>query len=125
MGLWIFMLAMSLLIPTIMFGYGWYFTKKAPKEINPIFGYRTTMSMKNQDTWEFAHKYCGRIWRVCGAVLLPVTVVSMLLTLGKSEDCIGTVGSSVCLLQLAPLIGSIVPIEVALRKTFHKDGTRK
>ena len=35
--------------------------KKAPKEINSVFGYRTSMSMKNKDTWEFAHKYCGKV----------------------------------------------------------------
>ena len=22
--------------------------------------------MKNKDTWEFAHKYCGKVWYVCG-----------------------------------------------------------
>ncbi len=125
MGFWIFMLAMSLLIPTTMLGFGWYFTQKAPKKINLLFGYRTTMSMKNQDTWEFAHKYCGRIWRVCGAVLLPVTVVAMLLTLGRGEDCIGTVGEVLCLIQLVPLVGAIFPTEAALRRTFHSDGTRK
>ena len=28
------------------------FMKKAPKEINSVFGYRTSMSMKNKDTWD-------------------------------------------------------------------------
>ena len=56
MGFWIFMLIMDLLLPFTMIGFGRYFTKKAPKEINSVFGYRTSMSMKNKDTWEFAHK---------------------------------------------------------------------
>lgn len=55
--------------------------KKAPKEINAVFGYRTTMSMKNKDTWEFAHKYCDRIWYVCGCIMLPLTVLPMLFLL--------------------------------------------
>ena len=59
MGFWIFMLIMDLLLPFTMIGFGRYFMKKAPKEINSVFGYRTSMSMKNKDTWEFAHKYCG------------------------------------------------------------------
>ena len=60
MGFWIFMLIMDLLLPFTMIGFGRYFMKKAPKEINSVFGYRTSMSMKNKDTWEFAHKYCGK-----------------------------------------------------------------
>ena len=58
MEFWIFMLIMDLLLPFTMIGFGRYFMKKAPKEINSVFGYRTSMSMKNKDTWEFAHKYC-------------------------------------------------------------------
>ena len=65
MGYWFFMLAMNLLFPAIMIISGGYFMKKAPKEINYIFGYRTNMSMKNKDTWEFA----TNIWGNCGFAL--------------------------------------------------------
>ena len=82
MGFWIFMLIMDLLLPFTMIGFGRYFMKKAPKEINSVFGYRTSMSMKNKDTWEFAHKYCGKVWYVCGMVMLPITVIFMLLVIG-------------------------------------------
>ena len=78
MGFWIFMLIMDLLLPFTMIGFGRYFMKKAPKEINSVVGYRTSMSMKNKDTWEFAHKYCGKVWYVCGMVMLPITVIFML-----------------------------------------------
>ena len=50
------------------------------------------MSMKNKDTWEFAHKYCGKVWYVCGMVMLPITVIFMLLVIGKNEDCVGEYG---------------------------------
>lgn len=50
MGFWIFMLIMDLLIPFTMIGFGKMFLKKAPDQINYVFGYRTSMSMKNQDT---------------------------------------------------------------------------
>ena len=102
-----------------------YFMKKAPKEINSVFGYRTSMSMKNKDTWEFAHKYCGKVWYVCGMVLLPITVIFMLLVIGKSEDCVGSMGGIICGVQLIPLIGSILPTEIALKKNFDKNRTRR
>ena len=44
------------------------FYEKGSKGNKFIFGYRTSMSMKNKDTWEFAHKYCGKVWYVCGMV---------------------------------------------------------
>ena len=119
------MLAMDLLIPLIMIGFGWYFSGRAPRKINPVFGYRTAMSMKNQDTWEFAHRHSGRIWKICGLVLLPVTVVPMLFVIGGDEGTVGTVGGIVCGVQLAVLIGSIFPTERALRKNFDKEGNRR
>ncbi len=125
MGFWIFMLIMDLLLPCAMIGFGRYFMKKAPNEINAVFGYRTSMSMKNKDTWEFAHKYCGRIWYVCGLAMLPLTVISMLFVIGKSEDYAGTVGGIICGVQLIPLIGSIFPTEIALKKNFDKSGKKR
>ena len=125
MGFWIFMLIMDLLLPFTMIGFGRYFMKKAPKEINSLFGYRTSMSMKNKDTWEFAHKYCGKVWYVCGMVMVPITVICMLLVIGENKDCVGSIGVIINVVQLIPLIGAIIPTEIALRKNFDKNGTRR
>ena len=48
----------------------WY--NKAPKDINHTFGYRTKRSMMNKDTWSFAHAYIGKLWLICGLVLMPI-----------------------------------------------------
>ena len=125
MGFWIFMLGMDLLIPFTMIGFGRYFLKSAPKEINAVFGYRSSMSMKNKDTWAFAHHYCGRLWYCGGWMLLPVSVLVMALVAGKPQDVVGTAGGILCEVQLIPLIGSIVPTEIALRKNFDKNGNRR
>lgn len=125
MGFWIFMLIMDLLIPVTMIGFGSYFMKNAPKEINAVFGYRTSMSMKNKDTWEFAHKYCGKVWYASGIAMLSITVIFMFLVIGKNEECVGRIGGIICGVQLIPLIGSIFPTEVALKKNFDKNGKRR
>ena len=83
MGIWLMMLGFNLLIPAIMLGAGKLFTKNTPKDINWIIGYRTTMSMKNEDTWAFAHKVAGAFWWKWGWVALVITVVGMLLLLGR------------------------------------------
>lgn len=124
MGFWLFMLIMDLLIPFTMIIFGAIFMKKAPGSINPVFGYRTTMSMKNRDTWEFAHQYCGKLWWILGITLLPITIIPFLFLLGKDNDRVGIVGGVLCLIQLIPLIGSIIPTERALKRTFDKNGNR-
>lgn len=125
MGFQIFMLIMDLLIPIIMIAFGKYFIKTAPKEINYIFGYRTAMSMKNKDTWEFAHKYIGKLWYIIGLILLPLSIIPLLFVIGKNEDVIGTVGCIITFVQLIPLIGTIFPTERALKRNFDDDGNKR
>ena len=124
MGFWIFMLAMNLLFPLIMIVMGRYFMKKSPKEINYIFGYRTNMSMKNKDTWDFAHNYFGKLWFRLGWLLIPISVIPMLFVIGKGEDIIGTVGMVVMVIDLILLIAPIFSTERALKRIFDKDGNR-
>lgn len=83
------------------------------------------MSMKNKETWRFSHNYCGRLWYICGIILLPITVLLFLLVIGKNSACVGQMGGIVCGVQLIPLIGAIFPTEIALRKNFDKNGKRR
>ena len=119
MGLWIYMLVMTLLIPLSMLGFGYRFFKKAPTNINVLLGYRTARSMKNRETWEFAHRYFGKRCMIWGASLVPVAASIMMATLGKNEDVIGNVGAAICLGALIPLLGCVVVTERALRRQFR------
>ena len=125
MGFWLFMLAMGLLFPAIMILFGAVFTKTAPKKINYIFGYRTDMSMKNRDTWEFAHKHIGKLWFRLGLLLIPLTVIPMLCVIAKTENVVGAVGLIVGFINTIVLIVPIFFTEKALNRTFDKDGKRK
>lgn len=122
MGFWIYMFFMVLTIPAIMIIFGRIFMKKAPEKINWVFGYRTRRSMMNKDTWTFAHKYIGRLWWICGLVLLPLSVLPMLLLLGKDKDMVGGVGAAITMVQMIPLVGTIFPTERALKKNFDENG---
>lgn len=125
MVFWFFMLAMDLLFPAIMISFGAAFTKTAPKKINYIFGYRTDMSMKNRDTWEFSHKYIGKLWFRLGFLLIPITVIPMLFVIGNTENVVATVGLIVGFVNTVTLIVPIFFTEKVLNKTFDKDGNRK
>lgn len=114
----------SMLIPLTMIGFGLYFKTKAPQEINLLFGYRTEMSIKNKETWEFAHHYIGSIWYRTSLVLIIIFIFTMLCLFQKDYNTIGIAGT-IMMIQLIPLIASIFPTEAALKKHFDKDGNRK
>jgi len=116
---------MSLFIPLIMIGFGSYFVKKAPSKINAIFGYRTNMSMKNQDTWKFAHNYCGKLWQTLGLIMLPLSACAMLFVAEKEAYHISICGCTLVIIQMIFLAWPIIPTEKALRKNFDKNGSRK
>lgn len=125
MTFWLFMLVMDLLIPLTMIFFGKYFKETAPKTIQAIFGYRSTMSMKNNETWVFAHHYCGRLWYRFGLCLLPISLIVMILVKNETEQVIGLVGALLCGIQLIFLVGSIFPTEKALKRNFNEEGKRR
>ncbi|NLZ93964.1 MAG: SdpI family protein [Firmicutes bacterium] len=125
MQFWFFMLMMSLLIPVSMIVFGRLFIRSAPKKINSVFGYRTSMSMKNKETWEFAHHYCGKLWYAIGWPMLIITFGIMLLLINEPTGVIGSVGAVLSVVQIIIMLGTIIPVERALKQTFAKNGKRK
>lgn len=119
------MLVCDLLIPLTLLLAGRSMWKHCPKQINGLYGYRTKRSMKNMETWKFAHDYCGRLWWRLGLITLVPTA---LLHIPFYHSDVKTIGIfAVCLLtvQCGILIASIFPTERALKKNFNEDGTRK
>ena len=116
------MLLVMLIMPLIMVGFGMLFMKNPPKSINSFYGYRTRRSMKNQDTWDFAHYYCGKLWLVCGLVSLPISLVPILLVLGKSQQVISVAGLIVLGIQTILLIATIFQAERALKNNYDEFG---
>ena len=125
LAMWVFMLVCNLLAPAAIIGVGWLFKINPPKEISNTFGYRTKRSMKNQDTWDFAQTYCGKLWQKMGWALIPLAVLGQALTLLSPDT------ESMCLWSLAVASAETVvmtviyfPVERALKRNFDKDGKR-
>ena len=125
MWFWWFMFVCDITIPVLMIIAGRMMWKHCPKQINMIYGYRTARSMKNMDTWKFAHDYCGRIWWKTGLIMLVPSVLLQIPFYRSSEETIGIVGLILCAVQLVVLIASIFPTEAALKKSFDSDGKRR
>ncbi len=118
MVFWLFMLAMDLLIPLAMIVCGRRFARKPPEKINEAFGYRTIRSMRSAESWDFAHRYFGRLWFLVGLVLLPVSVIPLLFVLQGDVNTVGIVGGLVCLCQCVPMLVPAFFTESALKKNF-------
>lgn len=126
LGFWIFMLIMCLIIPIIIVPIGKIFEKSPPKNINAIIGYRTAMSMKNMETWIFAHKYSGRLLFILGLLSLPLTIIPMIFIINTSMSLIAVIGSVIMFaVMIFIFLPTIVMTEKALNKYFNKDGTHK
>ena len=122
---WLFMVVMNLLIPFIMILFGRYFSHHVPKKISYIFGYRTPRSMKNMDTWTFAHEYIGNSWPRLGFALIIPSVLGMIPFLNAPMDTVAILGSVITIFQAIVLVISILFVEKALRNNFDRDGNRK
>lgn len=121
MWFWIFLFISNMLVPVIMIGFGWLLKNHPPKEINAIYGYRTKRSMKNKEMWEFANRYCGRLWLKIGAVMAVPTAIASALAYPLDEDGQGWVSMAVITVQCVALIGSIFPVERALKDEFGEE----
>lgn len=50
-----------------------------PKQINSLYGYRTTRSMKDQQNWDEGNRYSTKLMMKCGVVLV---IAGIILTVG-------------------------------------------
>ena len=122
---WLFTLAADLLIPGSMLLLGRSFAKKPPGEINGGYGYRTARSMRNRQTWEFAHAYSGRFWVRAGRPTLAVSLVWMALLFGRDIGTVGKLGTILSGVQLIPFLAVIPATERALRREFDNFGRKR
>lgn len=125
MWLWWFWLICDLFIPLVMIVVGRMTWKHCPKNINSLIGYRTTRSMKNMDTWKFAHEYCGKLWWKLGWLIMILTALMYIPLYQGNDNKIGIAGTVLITIQCTVLIISIYPTEKALKEHFNDDGTRK
>ena len=127
MNFWIFMLVMNLLTPLVMIIYGRIFEKKPPKIARSkfAFGYRTVMSMRNEETWEYAHRFFGKLWFRLGIAVGLISIIVLFFFIGKDKDTVGFAGMIICYVQLVVMLLPVIPTELALRRRFDRYGNRK
>ncbi|AEB76469.1 SdpI family protein [Clostridium botulinum] len=88
---------------------------------NGLVGYRTTFSMKNDDTWKEANEFASILMMFYGVV--SIILASIITVLNKDNMNISLKLSSIVSFMM--MIACIFSTEIHLRRMFHKNGKRK
>lgn len=90
--------------------------KISPPKINSIFGYKSILSMKNQDTWYEALRYSSNTFIILGFIFIPLEFI-------LSEFNVSYEYATVIVVVCFAIM--IIINESHLRKVFNSDGIRK
>ena len=74
---------------------------------------------------EICESIFWKVWYLCGLISVPLSVTAIALVLGKGTETVGTIGGIITMLQTIPLVGAIIPTEIALKKNFDENGKRR
>jgi len=107
-----------------MFVCGCIFKRRAPKKINCIFGYRTSTSMINKETWEYAHACFGKVWYMCGGVFFLISMVAMICCYILNKEMIEIISIILIVVHCIAIFASIFAVERKLKRNFDKEGKR-
>ena len=108
-----------LVIGPLMTLIGFIFKMYPPKKINYIYGYRTPMSMKNENTWKEANAHSADSMIKVGILTMLFQVISAILFGTESALMIS------CVFLVVALLVSVVLTEKHLRERFDGDGNWK
>jgi len=79
-----------LLVGIIFIIAGIIMLKFPPKKINMLYGYRTSLSMKNQKNWDFAQRYSSVLMMYCGFGLLLFSGFGLIFTVSTGQGVLIT-----------------------------------
>lgn len=123
MGFRVVMAFAVFLIPGIMVFFGRSMRNHPPKTINAAYGYRTSMPMINQDTWDYAQAACAKRWQIWGRILAIITL--MVLIFGLRHPKGGEWMGYYTAFETAVLLATVAATEIDLRRTFDAKGVRR
>lgn len=96
---------------------GIIFLKFPPKEINSLYGYRTTRSMKTQEIWEAANAFWTKLFIKLNLISFTIPIVTYFIY-PQQLVLITIIVSTVLLLVTIPIT------EKFLKTNFDKEGNR-
>jgi hypothetical protein len=92
--------------------------RKPPKDISGLWGYRTKRSMRNQESWDFAHSMCSKRFPPWCLMVFAASEAALFIGYAVSRDTAWLVGEIMVFAQIAALLLMLLPIEKALKDKF-------
>ena len=111
---------LHLIIGPLMLVISLIFFYFPPKKINLIYGHRTTLSMKNQDTWNEANKRSIHMMLLVSALTCILQLIGIIFNINLETTILYAT-----VFLVAGLIIGVIVIEKQLKDIFDKDGNRK
>lgn len=90
--------------------------KFPPKKINPLYGYRTNSSMKNQSRWDFAQRYSSKEMMKIGFVLMITSIIGFITNFGSLTNLFLGLG-----LMVLTMIILFIRVEKAIKTKFDDE----
>lgn len=107
----------SLVFGLVTLGFGIIPKIVRPRKINSWYGYRTNLSMKNQDTWDEGNRYSTNQYIIAGVILVILGKIGGTLLQSK--------GYLIPLVAFVPVLYfTVFSTEKHLKKTFDSNGMR-
>ena len=86
-----------------------------PKKINHLYGYRTSTSMKSQESWDFAQQYSAKKMMQMCTYITALGLSSWIIDL----QLLWSAGISLTIVTIEPLL-MLFKVESELKKRFPK-----
>ena len=86
-----------------------------PKKINHLYGYRTSTSMKSQESWDFAQQYSAKKMMQMGTYITTLGLLSWIIDL----QLLWSAGIALTIVTIEPLL-MLFKVESELKKRFPK-----
>jgi len=106
-----------LICPLMMLVYGIRFTRFQPKR-EGICGVRIKEALENDETWDFAHQYCGQMWENMGIIMACIVVAAMMILFRFNELVIAVSGVVIVFVQFILFVLSFAFVSKAIVKKF-------
>ena len=110
---------LHLLIGPLMLLISLIFFYFPPKKINLIYGHRTTLSMKSQDTWNEANKRSIHMMLLVSALTCILQLIGIIFNINLETTILYAT-----VFLVAGLIIGVIVIEKQLKTIFDKEGNR-
>ena len=109
-------LVLILCISGLIFLLAGFIQQRFPsKKINHLYGYRTSNSMKSQESWDFAQEYSAKKMMKMGAYITTLSLLAWSIDFQSSWS----VWIALVIVTISPLL-MLLQVETELKKRFPK-----